>query len=231
MKKLTRIPYLFLLLPALLFFSSIGLVLAQDQRQELNSLIQETQKKSDRPGEMSFVWWIPQEYWQLSFSQNPTVTPEQAQKVLEVFRPYTIVAVVDGKASSMAGVTYRGEAEVHSSIKLKDKMGNIYLPLSDSEVSVDTKSFLGAMKPVLASVLGPMGQNMYFFVFSAQDKSGADIANAKQQGAFSVQLDGGREFKWNLPLSSLIPLKTCPTCNQKLNGAYKFCPWDGTKLE
>jgi hypothetical protein len=231
MEKFMRVKYLFFLLLAVLFLSRIDFVLAQDPRQELNSLIQETQKKSDRIGEMSFVWWIPQEYWQLSFSQNPTITPEQAEKVLEVFRPYIIVAVVDGKTGSMAGITYRGEAEIRSSIKLKDKMGNIYLPLSDSEVSVDTKSFLGAMKPVLANVLGPMGQNMYFFVFSTKDKSGEDIANAKKEGRFSVELDGNRSFLWTLPLSSLIPLKVCPTCNQKLNGAYKFCPWDGTKLE
>ena len=231
MLRFMRLGVIFFVFLAALFFSRIDFVLAQDQRQELNSLIQETQKKSDRAGEMSFVWWIPQEYWQLSFSQNPSITPDQAEKVLAVFSPYTIIAVVDGKTSSVSGITYRSETEVLSNVKLKDKNGNIYLPLPDNEVSVDTKSFLAAMKPVLANVLGPMGQNMYFFVFSAKDKAGADIANAKQEGAFSVQLDGGREFKWSLPLSSLIPLKTCPTCNQKLSGAYKFCPWDGTKLE
>jgi hypothetical protein len=231
MPRFMRLRVMFFVFLAALFFSRIGFVFALDQRQELNALIQETQKKSERSGDMSFVWWIPQEYWELSFTQNPTITPDQAEKVLAVFRPYTIIAVVDGRTSAATGITYRGEAEVRSSVKVKDRNGNTYLPLSDNEISVDTMSFLAAMKPVLANVLGPMGQNMYFFVFPAQDKGGAEMANAKQKGTFSVLLDGGREFKWDMPLTSLIPQKTCPTCNQKLNGAYKFCPWDGAKLE
>jgi hypothetical protein len=222
---------LILLAVLFLFLGRVGLASAQDPRQELNSLIQDTQKKSDRAGEMSFVWWIPQEYWQLSFAQNPSVTLEQSEKVLAVFKPYTVVAVVDGRSSATAGITYRPEAELRGNIKLKDKAGNIYLPMEDAQINVETKSFLAAMKPVLASVLGPMGQNMYFFVFPAQDSVGEDIANAKKEGSFSVVLDGDRNFDWTLPLSSLMPVKVCSICHRQLNGAYKYCPWDGTKLE
>jgi len=231
MQKSLRFGLALSLIFMVLFLGRVGYVLVQAQIQEINALIQETQKKSERMGEMSFVWWIPQEYWQLSFSQNPEVTPEQSEKVLSVFRPYTIIAVVDGRTGQAAGITYRAEAELRSNIKIKDKAGNIYLPLSDEQINMETRSFLAAMKPVLSNVLGPMGQNMHFFVFPAQDSAGQDIANAKAEGAFLVELDGPRSFHWKLPLSSLMPLKTCPTCNQKLNGAYKFCPWDGTKLE
>jgi len=212
-------------------FSNISFVFAEGESQKLNSLIQETQKKSERPGEISFVWWMPQEYWQLSFVQNPTITPEQSEKVLSVFRPYTIVSVVDGKTNTSAGITYRSEGDIRSGIKLKDKSGTVYLPLADEQISVETKSFLAAMKPVLANVLGPMGQNMYFFVFPAQDSASADIANATKEGSFSVELGEGRAFTWELPLSSLLALKACPTCSRKLNGTYKYCPWDGTKLD
>ena len=220
-------------LAAVLFlsFSNKSLVFAEGEAQKLNSLIQETQKKSERPGEVSFVWWIPQEYWQLSFAQNPTITPEQSEKVLSVFRPYTIVAVVDGRTNPAAGITYKSEADIRSGIKLKDRAGTAYMPLADEQIGVETKSFLAAMKPVLANVLGPMGQNMYFFVFPAQDNAAQDIANATKEGSFSVELGEGRVFNWELPLSSLLALKTCPACGRKLNGAYKYCPWDGTKLD
>lgn len=224
--------FMAVLATALFFsFGNAGLVFGEGEAQKLNALIQETQKKSERTGEISFVWWIPQEYWQLSFAQNPTITPEQSEKVLSVFRPYTIIAVVDGKTNPSAGITYRSEGDIRSGIKLKDRSGATYLPLGDEQISVETKSFLAAMKPVLANVLGPMGQNMYFFVFPAQDSAAQDIANATKEGSFSVELGEGRAFSWELPLSSLLSLKTCPACGKKLNGAYKYCPWDGTKLD
>ena len=202
----------------------------QEQTINLNDLIQETQKRSDRVGEMSFTWWIPQDYWRASLSQNPTITTEQIENIVNIFQPYILLAVVDGKISSYGGVTYKAEAEMRSSILIKDKKGSVYTPLKEGEVSVEAKSFLASMKPALANALGSMGQNMNFFVFPGKDKDGQDIADTKKEGAFSVIL-GEREFKWNLPLASVLPLKTCPICNKKLSGSFKFCPWDGTKLE
>lgn len=85
------------------------------------------------------------------------------------------------------------------------------------------------MKPLFANMLGPMGQNMVFFLFPSNNKEGQKIADSKKEGSFSVEM-GEREFRWRLPLGSLLPPKICPTCGEKLSGAYKFCPWDGTKL-
>jgi len=78
-------------------------------------------------------------------------------------------------------------------------------------------------------MLGPTGQNTHFFLFPAKNEKGQKIAEAKKEGTFSVELNE-REFSWRLPLSSLLPPKICPTCGEKLSGAYKFCPWDGSKL-
>ena len=60
-------------------------------------------------------------------------------------------------------------------------------------------------------------------------KAFAEQWDAKKEGFFLVEL-GENEFRWRLPLSSLLPLTICPTCGEELSGAYKFCPWDGTKL-
>jgi len=86
------------------------------------------------------------------------------------------------------------------------------------------------IKPVIVNTLGPLGQNMHFFLFPAKNKSGRNIADAKKGGVFSVRL-GEREFKWRLPLGSLLPPKICPRCGEKLSGAYKYCPYDGTPLK
>ena len=60
------------------------------------------------------------------------------------------------------------------------------------------------MKPIFVNMLGPMGQNMHFFLFPAKDKSGNLIADAKNEGSFTVKL-ADRPFKWRLPLGSILP--------------------------
>ena len=78
-------------------------------------------------------------------------------------------------------------------------------------------------------MLGPMGQNVHFYAFSATDNAGNRIADARKEETFSVTLTG-REYKWRLPLGSLLPPKKCPLDGEILNGAYKYCPWHGAKL-
>jgi hypothetical protein len=140
-----------------------------------------------------------------------------------------MVAIVEGKTDTVGAVTYKSEAEIRAKLRLVDNQGNAYIPLVEDGVNISTRSFLAMMKPVLANILGPMGQNMYFFVFIAKDNNGLEIANPKKYGSFTVKL-GDKDFKWTLPLSSLVTEKICPACKQKLNGTYKYCPWDGSPL-
>ncbi|UCG51919.1 MAG: hypothetical protein JSW58_17430 [Candidatus Latescibacterota bacterium] len=218
------------LIGALLIFGWVSLSFAQDEKVDINALVQEIQKMSDETDEMTLVWWIPEEFWLVSFAQDPSVTETQTQEFLSVLRPYTIIAVVDGTLGPFGGVTYRPEAEIRSTIRIKDNQGTRYQPLGEDEVGADTKSLLAMMKPVFVNMFGPMGENMHFVIFPAKDKEGRRIGEAKREGAFSVSL-GEREFRWRLPLGSLLPPKICPTCGEKLSGAYGFCPWDGAELK
>jgi hypothetical protein len=195
----------------------------------INLLMQEAQKRGDKPGEVDLVQWFPEETWRLSLAQNPSITPEQAEATLSVFRPYVIIAVVEGKLEATGSITYKSEAEIRARLRILDTSGNEYYPLAEDGINVTTKSLLAGMKPLFASTMGAMGQNMHFFAFVAKGKDGAEIADPKKEGTFSVKL-GEKELKWKLPLSSLVPEKACPTCKQKLNGTYKYCPWDGTPL-
>ncbi len=81
----------------------------------------------------------------------------------------------------------------------------------------------------LTTILGPLGQNMHFIVFPSKNIKGQYIADVTKEGTFVVQL-GETEFTWRLPLSSLVPPKICPVDGEKMSGAWKFCPWHGTKL-
>jgi hypothetical protein len=222
-KILTRIVLI------LLFLVPVSTGLPQENKVNLNTLTQETQKMSEKADEMTLIWWIPEEFWRVSFEQDPSITADQIEEFIKVLRPYTIIVAVDGKMGTFGGITYESEQTIRSLIQITDNEGATYRPLNRNSINADCENFLAMMKPVFINMLGPMGQNMHFFLFPAENKKGKKIADAGNEGTFSVEL-GKRIFKWRLPLGSLLLPKICPVCKEELNGAYKFCPWDGTEL-
>jgi hypothetical protein len=196
---------------------------------DLTALAQETQKVSHKTDEVSLLWWIPEEFWRASISQGGDLSASQTEEFLKVLRPYLVVAVIDGRMGPIGGLTFKSEATIRESVQLIDASGKRYRTLNNDSLDADTKNLLQMFKPVLTNMLGPIGQNMHFLLFPAHDAKGGMIAEAKKEGAFSVQL-GNAEYKWRLPLGSLLPLKTCPVDGEQLNGAWIFCPWHGARL-
>ena len=217
------------LIGVLLICGWMSLSFAQDRKVDINALVQETQKMSDTSGEMTLIWWIPEEFWRASFEQDPNMTAAQTEEFVKILRPYMLIVAVDGNIGSFGGVTYKSETTIRDSIQVIDSQGTRYRPLNNENIDADTKNFLSMMKPVFVNMLGPIGQNMHFFLFPARNTMGQNIAVAKSEGAFSVKLDK-RVFKWRLPLGSLLPTKICPVDGEKLSGAWKFCPWHGAEL-
>ncbi|MBW1792703.1 MAG: hypothetical protein JRJ14_10715 [Deltaproteobacteria bacterium] len=204
--------------------------LAGSHEIDINALTQETQKMSQEMDDMTFVWWIPEEFWRVSFENEPAISQAETEEFLETLRPYTIVVVVDCMMGTFGGVTYKPERDIRNSLKFVDHRGNSYSPYGLSQVDADTKNFLDMMKPIFVNMLGPMGQNMHFFLFPAKDKSGNLIADAKSEGSFTVKL-AERSFKWRLPLGSILPQKVCPVDGERMSGAWKYCPWHGVELK
>lgn len=196
---------------------------------DLTALTQETQRMSQKPDAMTMVWWIPEEFWSASLSQNPSVTAEQTEEFLRVIRPYTMVVVVDGTMGAFGGVTYKPEEYIRANTYLLDAQGKSYPPRTEAEIDPDTKNMLLMMKPVFINMLGPMGQNMHFLLFPGKTATGVQIANARNKGQFKVKL-ADKEFKWRLPLDSLLPLQICGKCKQESKGSWSFCPWCGASL-
>jgi len=207
----------------------INVSFAETDAIDSGAVIQETQHMTNTKDELKFVWWIPVDFWQISLREEKDMTTAQIDEITKIFSPYLTVVVVDGKVGPMGGVKYISEADIRAGIKIRDRQGKLYGPLDEDKLDPDFKNGLGFMKPVFANLLGPMGENMQIFVFPVADSKGQKIADATKEGSFTVLLDG-KEFKWRLPLGSLLPSKTCPACGEKLSGAYKFCHWDGTKL-
>jgi hypothetical protein len=213
-----------------LIWANMSSSFAQDRKIDIDALVYETQKMSQAAKEMTLVWWIPEEFWRVSLEQDPNITADRTEEFLKVLRRYMIIVVIDGEVGVFGGITYKPRTTIENNIQVIDRQGTYYRPFSDEKIDASIKNFLLLMKPLLANMLGPLGENSHFFLFPAKNEKGEDIAVAKREGAFSVKLDK-REFKWRLPLGSLLPPKVCPVDGEKLNGAWKFCPWHGVELK
>lgn len=211
-----------------LLFSCV--CLGDDFKPNINDIIRDTQKVSNAGHEMNLVWWVPEQYWRTSFEASQKLTPQAISDFLKTIKPYTVFAVVKGKIGSFGAMTYEDEATIRGELVFVDSDGNQYTPLADSEINSDMKNFIDMMKPIFANMLGSMGQNIDFYLFPAMGKNGKSLADPEKEGRFSVRL-ARQEFKWRLPLGSVLSPKICPKCGEKLSGAYKFCPYDGTALD
>jgi hypothetical protein len=194
---------------------------------DLTTLTQETQRMSQKADALTLVWWIPEEFWKASLAQQKQLSAEQVEGFLKVLKPYIVVVVVKGKIGLTS--TFESEETVRANTKVIDDKGNSLTPLSDADVDNTAKGVLGMLKPVFASTMGALGQNMHIMLFSAKTADGRQVVDTKQKGQFKVSV-ADKEFRWRLPFDSVLPQKTCPKCKEDCKGSWEYCPWCGTKL-
>lgn len=202
---------------------------SQEEGVDINQLIKETQIGSGDPKDIELIWWIPVEFWEAVFENEKTVTEEQKNSIIEVLKPYAIFAVVDGKIGPLGGVEYTPVDSIESSIKLIDNKSKKHDPIKMKDLNADTQVLLNTMKPMLVNMLGELGRNMHFFVFSDVDKKNNRIADPNTEGEVKLTFLSD-EFVWTTPLSAVLSSKQCPVDGAKMSGAWKFCPWHGAEL-
>lgn len=216
-------------------FITTGIVTAQNDNKtkkhkiNVNELVNETQQMSEDADKMQLVWWIPVEYWETVLYSDGQVATNEADMIIDMIKPYTMVVVVDGDIGMFGNIDYVEKDEIIKSLKLTDAKGEDYKPIPEDELNQDTKSLLSIMKPILSNMLGGLGENMHFFLFPGTNKRNKPLIEATQEGHFIVQLSENKYF-WRLPLGSLLPPKYDPDTGEELNGSWKYSPWTGKKL-
>jgi len=202
---------------------------SQKVKIDVDALIDETQISGNNENDMKIIWWIPIEFWQAIFESEQGMTQEQIDGILTVLKPYTMVAVVDGKIGPFGGVTYIPLEKIKESILLVDQKGVKHEPIKEKNINTNTQNLMSSFKPILKNMLGTMGENMHFFVFPDQDKKNERLNDPAQKGKVMLQLFE-EEYSWNTPLGSVVAPKFCPIDNAKMNGSWDYCPWHGDKL-
>ncbi|MGE3109992.1 MAG: hypothetical protein AB7G11_06585 [Phycisphaerales bacterium] len=203
---------------------------ATDHHIDPDKITAETQK--DLPGKdsLGFVWWIPHEFWRASLAQEQGITPEMIDGLVDSLSNYTIVMVVDGTMDADGGPSFVAESALRDALTLVDPKGTVHSPLDNSKINATTRAMFNQMKPLLAASAGEMGRSMHVFYFPGKHEDGSPVVDPRSDGMLQVKVNE-RAVKFRLPLGSLMPEKVCPTCAESLNGAWKFCPWDGAALK
>jgi hypothetical protein len=214
---------------ALMLISSFAVTVESQEHIDIDALLDDTQKASTDPDKMTLVWWIPEQYWTSTMGQDPSITDDGVREMVELVKPYIMVAIADGNIGAFGGVSYLNEDEIRSTVTLEDSEGNTYQCLPKAEVSMDIRNLLMMLKPIIVSMLGPLGENTHFLLFQSQSENGNTIADPKTEGSFKV-VTSSEEYCFRLPLGSVLPPKFDRRTGERFPGNYKYNPFTGKKL-
>lgn len=195
----------------------------------IDALMTETQYGSDDPDRIDLIWWIPTEYWNVVFSQDPTTSQADTDEIINLVGDYVFVMVLKGSIGTFGGITYESESDIKKQVRVTYK-GTILKLVDSKDLEADTVNFLSMMKPMMKNMMGAMGENMQFYVF--ENPGSKDIIPIDPYGKDVVTFSlGNFEKEVQLPLGSLLLEKMCPETKQMHNGKWSYCPYHGDKLE
>lgn len=196
---------------------------------DYGALLRDLTKMDKTPGRMILVMWMPEEFWKLALSANGRLTQKGVSDVLDVIRPYTVIAVLDGQSTAFGALSYTDDQALMTSVRLEDSHGALYQPLDPALVSGGMRNLLDGIRPIMANMMGAMGQHLVFMAFPSTDKAGHPIADETGNGSLTVHV-GDAAIRYQLPLASLLPPAVDPKTGESFPGTYHFNPYTGDKL-
>ena len=195
---------------------------------DLQELVKETQQTHNVESKITFVWWIPQEYWEASLASNPNMDPKEKADFLGALEAYQVVAVAYVKTGLSGFTEISPETDLLTHLHFSSG-GKQLDPVPDDKVVPGARAILAALKPLLAGMIGQLGQGMHFIVYPGRDGANR-LVDPNKSGAFQFSVYD-QDFKWRLPLASLLPRKFDPKSNEDFPGNFDYNPYTGDKLK
>ena len=191
-------------------------------------LLRETQINRFANNKFMFIWWIPDEFWELSLKDNPATPPAAQQEIISAVHHYLVFAVMEGTVGNLGQITAEPKEVLIE--KLSVVVGDqILKPIPEDNLDDGAKNLFQAMKPFMGAAAGKFGQSMEFVLFEGLDMKGRRYVDPKKGGSLIAKL-GSREFKWRLPLGALMPPKYDADSGEEFPGNFDFSPYTGAKL-
>ncbi len=195
---------------------------------DLTKLIKDTQKMIQTSNHITLFWWAPNIFWETSFKMNPAISEEMVKQFLPIFEKYTMFTIIDADISPLGSINHSPEVKIRKNFYVEID-GKKLFPLQKDEISSDLNNFISIMKPLMAQMLGQLGQGMQFFLFKNLSNDGTEILNPKKEKKFKTVLFD-KTINWVLPLGSVLPPKFDPDTNEEFPGNYNYNPYSGIKL-
>jgi hypothetical protein len=199
----------------------------QAQEVDLQQLVRDTQITRQASPNIDLVWWIPTDYWRESLRKS-AMTSQQQQELVKTIDGYLIVAVLEGTVGTLGVLssTSKDALAKKMSITVGDKTQK---PIDETDLTPGARNFIQMMKPVLANMMGAMGEGLHLMPFNGKDAAGRHLVDPRSKGRISVKI-GEKEFPFRLPLGSLLPARFDPDSGERFPGDYEFSPYSGKKL-
>jgi len=204
---------------------------------DTDELTKETQVSRGGDDEMNLVWWIPHEFWQATMGSDESMSDAETQMMLDELSDYCIFGVVRAHIGEYGSFDFVDEADVLSNLTIwhLDADGERTILSLSENVSDGAAALLGALKPILAAAMGPLGNHFHLFVFDDVDEDGNRIISPYEDGEVWVALTsvgqlGTVKMKIATPLNSLFVPPVCDDCGELMNITWNFCPWCGAEL-
>ncbi len=199
------------------------------EKVDMQKFIHETQRLEQGPNSFQLIWWIPTEFWKQSFRNTPSLTVEQKEGFYQAVDDYIVVCVIDAKTTAFGSIVPSSRNEILDKLSLTIGEGKMMKSLPNSEVSDDALNLFAMMKPMMSKMLGQFGKGMEFICFRGLNAEGEKLLDPKGKNSFVINMEK-TEYKWRLPLGSLLPPKYDSRSGEKFPGNYIFNPFTGNKL-
>ena len=203
---------------------------------ELTADTQSSITRNTKSGQqISIVWWIPIEFWQVALAQSASLPVDTRNAILNGMQDYMVIAVVVADVSQLGSFSFHERSRIEKTMRVTYKP-----PKRDERRLTPTRSvggrveeMLQGLKPVLANSMGAMGENFQLFVFEDKIKRvDARRVDPYSEGRLTVEIDATEKVTsvFETPLNSLFVPRTCPN-GKPAHLSWKFCPWSGAKLD
>jgi hypothetical protein len=182
------------------------------------------------PDSLDLVWWLVPQFWEASLARQKEISPETRAEIIRLFTENVVVAAVKGRMGTLRVESFLDDDAIRESLRLVDSRGNRHAPVPAAEVDSALRAMLGALQPMLAGVIGQLGDNLNFYVFPARSEDGARPFDPIGQGRVMIELDG-LSYEFRLPLGSLLNPRFDPDTGEEFPGKYLYSPYSGRRLQ
>jgi hypothetical protein len=179
-------------------------------------------------GKLTISMWLPDEFWRIALKSSGRTTDKGIADIVSIMHPYVLVAVMDAQ-KGITNFRYTDTDTLINETTIEDSHGNTYRPLALDSVAEDIRNLIQTMRPLLANMMGAMGQHMEFLVFPSVDNGGHLIADPMSDGSLTLHV-GDTVMRYRLPIGSLLPPALDPKTGESFPGNYHFNPYTGGKL-